>query len=61
MEKEKDNINVPTCSICNEPCMRTLKMLLTITHFHKTYLHEANTDNVHICIECLEKDVQTIR
>ncbi|MGX5469122.1 hypothetical protein ACWKT2_23700 [Bacillus toyonensis] len=51
-------MNVPTCFVCNEPCMWTLKMSLTITHFDKTYLREANTDNSHICIECLEKEVQ---
>ncbi|MDA2330977.1 hypothetical protein PDN49_10780 [Bacillus cereus] len=57
---EEETINVPTCSVCKEPCMWTLKMPLTITHFDKTYLREANTDNAHICIECLEKEVQTI-
>ena len=35
--------------------MWTLKMPLTITHFDKTYIREANTDNSHICIECLER------
>ncbi|PEQ62138.1 MULTISPECIES: hypothetical protein [Bacillus cereus group] len=57
---EEETINVPTCSVCNESCMWTLKIPLTITHFDKTYLREANTDNAHICIECLEKEVQTI-
>ncbi|PFA82534.1 hypothetical protein [Bacillus thuringiensis] len=57
---EEENINVPTCSVCNEPCMWTLKMPLTITLFDKIYLREANTDNAHICIGCLEKEVQTI-
>ncbi|NKW92546.1 MULTISPECIES: hypothetical protein [Bacillus cereus group] len=57
---EEEAINVPTCAVCNEPCMWTLKMPLTITHFDNTYIREANTDNAHICIECLEKEVQTI-
>ncbi|MDA1972903.1 hypothetical protein PDL13_19525 [Bacillus cereus] len=57
---EGETINVPTCCVCNEPCMWTLKMPLTITHFDKTYLREANADNAHICIECLEKEVQII-
>lgn len=39
--------------------MWTLKMSLTITHFDKTYLREANTNNSHICIGYLEKEVQT--
>ncbi len=34
-------------------------MSLTITHFDKTYLREANTNNSHICIGYLEKEVQT--
>ncbi|MCQ6337444.1 MULTISPECIES: hypothetical protein [Bacillus cereus group] len=57
---EEGTINVPTCSVCNEPCMWTLKMPLTITYFDKTYIREANTGNSHICIECLEKEVQAI-
>ncbi|MBY7115120.1 hypothetical protein ILT06_30410 [Bacillus sp. 17RED48] len=57
---EEETINVPTCSVCNEPCMWTLKMPLTITHFDNTYIREVNTGNAHICIECLEKEVQTI-
>ncbi|MGH1287545.1 hypothetical protein [Bacillus toyonensis] len=57
---EEETINVPTCSVCNEPCMWTLQMPLTITHFDKTYIREANTDNSNICIECLEKEVQAI-
>lgn len=57
---EEETINVPTCSVCNELCMWTLKMPLTITHFDRTYIREVNTDNAHICIECLEKEVQAI-
>ncbi|MGG5757949.1 hypothetical protein ACQ3VF_19440 [Bacillus toyonensis] len=57
---EDENIDVSTCSVCNEPCMWTLKMPLTINYFDKTYIREVTTDNVNICIECLEKEVQDI-
>ncbi|ARX66057.1 MULTISPECIES: hypothetical protein [Bacillus cereus group] len=57
---EDENRDVPTCSACNEPCMWTLKMPLTINYLDKTYIREVTTDNANICIECLEKEVQTI-